>query len=295
MEWRGIAMVAGVSLLAALLLVVNPNTTRMWTYYLDTLGVGALRDFIQEWQSPDFHPLHTQPFVWMLLATLAAVGLSRRRIDGTDLAYVGMFAYASLLAGRNIAPFALVCAPVLSRHVSAIVDRWRSAITGRSGRAAPRAAAPATWMLVVNWVLFLLVFVAAAAKVYTPLQPAFNEAHERESLPVAAVEWIEENAPEGRMLNHYNWGGYLIWRLWPDHLVFIDGRTDLFGDEILSDYVEMQRGGPDALSLLRQYDISFVLTDTGGSLSVLLDCQPGWASVYQDDLATVWMLSLEEL
>ncbi len=291
--WRGIALVAGVSVVSGLLLVVNPNTTRMWTYYLDTVGVGALRDFIQEWQSPDFHPLHTQPFIWLLLATVAAMGLSRRRADGTDLAYVGVFAYASLLAGRNIGPFALVAAPVLGRHVSPIVDRWRLAITGRSGRARTRHAGLAPWMVAVNWALLLLVIAAAAVKIYVPLDPDFNLALEREGLPAAAVDWIAESEPPGQMFNHYNWGGYLIWRLWPEYLVFVDGRTDLFGDDILGDYIEIQRGGPDAPSLLDDYEISFVLTDSRGSLSALLDCQPEWQLAYADDLAAVWVRSAE--
>jgi hypothetical protein len=287
-SWRGIALVAAVSLLSALLLVVNPNTTRMWTYYLDTVGIGALRDFIQEWQSPDFHPLHTQPFIWLLLLTLAAFGLSRRRVDGTDLAYVALFAYASLLAGRNLAPFALVAAPALSRHVAVIIDRWREGLSGSSGRGA-RAVKPPAWMLAANWGLLLLVIVAALVKVYVPLEPGFNEALERERLPAAAVDWIGEHKPAGQMLNHYNWGGYIIWRLWPEYRVFVDGRTDLFGDDILSDYVEIQRGGPDSLYLLEQYDISFVLTDARDSLSALLDCEQGWGLAYEDELAAVWV------
>ena len=113
---------------------------------------------------------------------------------------------------------------------------------------------------------------------------------QRENLPAGAVEWIGEHKPSGKMLNHYNWGGYLIWQLWPEYLVFVDGRTDLFGDEILSDYVEIQRGGPDALSLLDGYEIGFVLTDTRGSLSALLDCQPAWTLGYEDELAAVWVL-----
>jgi hypothetical protein len=292
-SWRGIALVGAVSLLSAVLLVANPNTTRMWTYYLDTVGVGALRDFIQEWQSPDFHPLHTQPFIWLLLSVLAALGLSGRRVDGTDLAYVGLFSYASLLAGRNIAPFALLAAPVLSRHAAAIIGRWRKALF--RGRGAPVAfgRTPARWMLAVNWVLLLLVLSAVVIKVRIPLQPAFNLALEGQTLPAAAVEWIRESQLPGKMFNHYNWGGYLIWRLWPDHLVFVDGRTDLFGDEILGEYVEIQRGGPDALSLLDEYGISFALTDTGGSLSALLGCDSGWSLAYGDDLASVWVRASE--
>ncbi len=283
--WRKIGLVIGVALLSAFLLVLNPNTTRMWTYYLETVRIGVLQDFIQEWQSPDFHPLYTQPFLWMLLALLAAVGLSGRRIDGTDLALVGGFAYAALLARRNFGPFALVAAPVLSRHVSNLESQISNLkFATRSTRFAIR-----NWQAALNWGLLALIVALAVVKVYTPLRSAFNEELQRESLPVGAIEWIQANRPQGRMFNHYNWGGYLIWRLWPEYQVFVDGRTDLYGDEILRDYIEIQAAGPRATSLLDKYDVSFVLTGTDDALSMRLHCQGGWTLVYEDEVAVVWV------
>lgn len=283
LSWRGIGMVIGVAVLSAALLVLNPYGTRMWTYYLDTVGIGALQDFIQEWQSPDFHPLYTHPFIWLLLATLAAMGLSGRRADGTDLALVGMFTYASLLAGRNFGPFALVTAPVLSRHVAALLtrlgwSRWLGAI-GRSS--VVRGA--------VNLVLLLAVVGLAIVKVWTPLTPAFNEREQRKSLPVDAAAWILENRPEGEMFNSYNWGGYLIWSLYPHYRVFADGRTDLYGDEFLRRYLEVQLGRPGFEEALAEYDINLVLTYPDDALSLRLKCAGGWEEVYKDDVAVIWV------
>jgi hypothetical protein len=292
-DWRGIGLVVGVGLLSAFLLVINPNTTRMWTYYLETVRVGVLRDFIQEWQSPDFHPLYTQPFIWLLLATLAAMGLSGRRADGTDLAMVGGFAYASLLAGRNIGPFALVTAPVLSRHVAAALLRWGRALRARGWLSAPRRRALTPALGAVNWGLLGLIVALAGLKTCVPLRPAFNEALQRDSLPAGAVAWIQAHQPEGKLFNHYNWGGYLIWRLWPDYQVFVDGRTDLYGDEILRDYVEIQRAGPQAVSLLDKYEVALVLTMTDDALSSLLRCRQDWSLAYRDEIATVWKAGRE--
>jgi hypothetical protein len=282
-SWRGIGMVIGVAVLSAVLLVVNPYGTRMWTYYLDTVGIGALQDFIQEWQSPDFHPLYTHPFIWLLLATLAAMGLSRRRADGTDLALVGMFTYASLLAGRNFGPFALVTAPVLSRHVAVLLTRlgwsgWLRAV-GRSS--VVRGA--------VNLALLSLIVVLAIVKVWTPLTPAFNEREQRKSLPVDAAAWILKNRPEGEMFNPYNWGGYLIWSLYPHYRVFADGRTDLYGDKFLRQYLQVQLGRPGFEAALAEYDVNLVLTYPDDALSLRLECLGGWEEVYRDDVAVIWV------
>lgn len=281
-DWRGIAWISGIAVLSALLLVMNPNTTRMWTYYLETVRIDVLQDVIQEWSSPDFHPLHTQPFIWLLLATLGAVGLSDRRIDGTDLALVTGFAYAALLAGRNVGPFALVAAPVLSRHVTAIGSNlWQNKRRPRRRATAAQAA--------INWVLLTVIFGLAVVKIYQPLRPSFNRALQRESLPVGAAEWIERHEPEGNMFNHYNWGGYLIWELWPDYRVFVDGRTDLFGDDFLRQYLKAQVARPSYETTFEEYDVEFVLIPSASTLSSQLACQRGWTQAYADEVATVWI------
>jgi hypothetical protein len=288
-EWRGIGLVVLVSLLSALLLVLNPNTTRMWTYYLETVRIGALQDFIQEWQSPNFHHLYTHPFIWTLLATLAAMGLSGRRVDGTDLAMVGGFAYAALMAGRNFGPFALVAAPVLSRHVTATLTRWTTAARERGWLNVSRRPAPTPALAAVNWGLLVLIVTLAVVKVYLPLRPAFNEQAQRESLPVGAVEWIQAHRPEGEMFNEYNWGGYLIWRLWPDYRVFVDGRTDLYGDEFLRQYLDARLGQPGFEETLAAYDVNLVLTYPDDALSAQLACAGNWEEVYRDEVAAIWV------
>jgi hypothetical protein len=289
--WRGVGVVMIVSIVSFFCLLLNPNTTKMWTYYLDTVSVGALQDFIGEWLSPDFHPLYTQPFIWLLLATLAAVGLSGRRVDGSDLALVAGFAYAGLLARRNIGPFALVTAPVLSRHVRPITDRWLRAARARGWLRPPRRAVrpPPAGLVLVNWLLLVLVLVAAGVKVVLPLRVSFNVENERRTLPQDAVAWIQEHRPAGPMFNSYNWGGYLIWHLWPDYEVFVDGRTDLYGDELLSQYLRVRFAQPGFQEVFDEYGVNLVLTEAGGFTGSFLALDDGWTLVYSDDIAVIYV------
>lgn len=289
LNWRQLGWLAWVSILSALLLAINPNTTRMWTYYLDTVNISVLQDYIQEWQSPDFHPLHTQPFIWLLLITCAAFGLSGRRVDGTDLVLVGLFAYAALLAARNIGPFALVTAPALSRHVNAFLTSARAGERNRpryldiaiEPRARPLFGAVNLWLLILLTAL-------ATFKVRMSLNPAADEEAQRRYLPVQAVAWIREHRPPGEIFNPYNWGGYLIWELWPDYRVFVDGRTDLYGDALLAEYLEIQRGEPGWETKLARYNVNLVLTYPDDALSARLECDRGWKLVYRDDMAVIW-------
>ena len=153
--------------------LLNPNTVKMFPYAYQTVSIGQLQDFIQEWASPDFHNLQFHPFIWLLLLTLAAMGLSRRRADWTDLALVGVFGYMGLLAVRNIALFALVAPPVLSRHTVFALDDLATVNPRLSGLAAlthtlpsPR---PRRGLVVLNLLLLILVLIGAGGKIGTDL------------------------------------------------------------------------------------------------------------------------------
>ncbi|MGD1996487.1 MAG: hypothetical protein PVH62_06910 [Anaerolineae bacterium] len=283
LSWRGVGLVGGTALLSALLLIINPNTSRMWTYYLDTVRIGALRDYIQEWRSPDFHPLYTQPFIWLLLTTMAAIGLSKRRADGTDLALVGLFAYAALVAARNIGPFALVAAPALSRHAASLLTRsgWAARLRSFRRSSAMRGA--------INLALLMLVIALALVKIRIPLSPTLNEEVEQEKFPANAVTWIQENHPAGEMFNPYGWGGYLIWKLWPEYRVFVDGRTDLYGDELLQTHLDVEWARPGFEQTLASYNVNLILTPPGSVLASQLECRGGWEQAYRDEGAAIYV------
>ncbi len=284
LSWRRLGKLVALTALSYALLVINPNTTAMYTYPLRTINIGVLRDFIQEWSSPDFHLLFVQPFIWLLVATLAAIGWSGRRLDGGDFALAAGFAYSALLAGRNIAPFALVCAPVLARHAKPAMETIRQRL-GWQMTSSPPSRPGVVWL---NWLILIVVALLAGLKIVAPLLPPVREQAERETLPVDAVNWIEANRPAGRMFNSYNWGGYLIWRLWPDAPVYVDGRTDLYDDAFLRDYLRVAGAQPGFESVLERDRIGWVFVEASSALDVALSREAAWTSVYRDDMAVVF-------
>jgi hypothetical protein len=43
--------------------------------------------------------------------------------------------------------------------------------------------------------------------------------------PVGAANFVASNSLPGNLYNSYDWGGYLMWQLYPKYLVFVDGRS----------------------------------------------------------------------
>ncbi|MBI5640946.1 MAG: hypothetical protein HZA17_11020 [Nitrospirae bacterium] len=82
-------------------------------------------------------------------------------------------------------------------------------------------------------------------------------------LPVKAADFILANDLQGNMYNHYNWGGYLIWRLGPDRKVFVDGRNmsyDIFAaSSLVSAALKKDMAGlPFWKSTLNAYGVRYI-------------------------------------
>jgi len=276
----------------ACLLVVplNPNGATMYIYPFETLASRAMQAYIQEWFSPDFHQIQFQPFAWLLLATLAAMGLSGRRVSLTQTLLLAGFGYAALRSARNIPIFALVAAPILAEHLwSIVVERgWVSTnLTNTCPGGRCQGKRMVRGMVIVNWLVLLLIVAAAVARVGMVVANQPNV--ERAKFPAAAVDFLEKQKLPGALYNAYGWGGYLIWRLYPETRVFIDGRADVYGDAFIEEvFLKAYRGGADWREPLERYQVRVVLIEPDAPLAERLAREAGWRRIYEDKQAVVF-------
>jgi hypothetical protein len=284
MAWKEIGLLLGVGIACGFALLVNPYTVGAWTLPFRTVGIQALQGSIQEWASPDFHNLYEQPMLWLLFALMALAGLANRRWDWSDLIVVAVFGYSAFLARRNIAPFALVVAPILTRLAQPVLRATLAQI--KLPTSARQELNPAL-SNVLNWLIVILVAVAVLLRCWVELSPRMIDKAQREAAPVRAVEWLKQNRLTGPMYNSYNWGGYLLWAL-PQEPVFVDGRTDLYDDPFLREYVQATFVRPGWHQVLDRYGVRLALTEQDSFLATLLATQPDWRLVYGDDQAVIY-------
>ena len=275
-NWRPWRRLLWWSLASGFAVLLNPNGLRTWLIPFQTVGIEALQRVIQEWASPDFHDLAQQPLLWLLFALLGAVGFSKKRLDVVDFAVVVIFGYWAFLARRNFGPFALVAAPVLARHLP---EGWQSS---SNGVPKPR------WGRPFESGLLLLLGAAALLKVLTVNAPAFVDAKRAEFFPEAAATWVQLHNPDGNLFNAYEWGGYLMWRL-PEVQVFIDGRTDLYAEKVLTDYLLAFAGEAGWEAVFERYKIGWVLLPREAPLAQILDADVGWEKPYEDGVAVIYV------
>lgn len=278
--WRGVRKLVIVTLVSAVALVINPYGLNMLLVPFQTLGIGALRDFIQEWMSPNFHDVSTWPFVVLLLGLLGAAGASKMRLDWTEFLLCAVTAFMGLLAGRNIAVFAIVATPVLTYHLDSIMEERGWAFQPLQ-RASPRIG-------MINAILLALVCLGALIKIISVVDSNAVNSAKNEYLPVQAVDHLRDNPP-GVLFNSYNWGGYLTYAL-PDSPVFVDGRTDLYGDAFLRRYVGAASGS-DWQPLFSEYNVDTVFIEPGSGLANVLREDPNWSVEYEDEQAVIFRRS----
>jgi len=268
-----------VGLACAVAVAINPHGVQMLIYPFKTISVNTLRAYIQEWQSPDFHRLEVQPFLWMLILCMVAMALSNQRKRAVEFVLITIFTYLSLVAARNIALFALVSAPVVARHgYAAVKPLLKNRTTG------PQL--PERLTRVINIALFSVITLAALIKISIPLSDQVNQDAIVDQVPVGAVDYLRHQPSLGKLLNSYNWGGYVIYQLYPKYLSFVDGRTDLFNDEILEAYLAAWRAEPGWEDTIDRWDIRLVLLEPYAPLVRVLQ-DSGWEQLYVNEQAVV--------
>jgi hypothetical protein len=274
----------GLLIVASLVVMINPNGIGVWRVQFDTVSVSVLQNMIPEWASPNFHELYQQPFLWAwVLIVLFGLAVPKQ-LKMERIFPLLLFGYLGFVARRNYGPFAIVVAPLLSELISAFYQtRIKNALIVRNGIST--AASPAKTIhphvnKVFNLFFFsLLAFVLIGKFAYLS-NPFVINFYEEQLYPKKAVYWLANHSQRGNGLNEYAWGGYMVWQL-QETPVFVDGRTDLFGDKVIIDWLNMVSGTENWQENLKKYDISWVFLEHDRPLVRLL-LENGWQQVYED-------------
>ena len=205
---------------------LNPYGVAMYSYPLETLRSRAMQSYIGEWRSPNFHQHQYIPALIMILATVLLPAISSRCMRPREVLLLSVMTLAALRSVRHIPIYALIAIPILS----AMLLPWlqQSGVEKRF-QSKPSPMTPAKTLLNAILLATFLIFTIARVRFVTHRQA---EAEAKE-FPAAAVSFIASHQPPAPMLTHYNWGGYFIWRLYPEYRVYIDGRADLYGDAFM--------------------------------------------------------------
>jgi hypothetical protein len=271
---------AFIATLAACL--INPNGAEILWFPFRVTSDRFIMDRVIEFLSPNFHDV--LPFKYMLLATIGALALSRSALNLIEVTLVLLLSYMALYSARHMSLFAIVVAPILLRSLESILrglpERYFQTYQRRLANLLAIEANGRKYL----WPLAGVILIIGLGMAGT-IQYGFSD----KKFPVAAVDFLKKEPVAGNMFSSDEFGDYLIFTAWPAYRVFMDGRSDMYGEKYGSDYLRVAHAQRGWKEVFEKYNITWVLFDTESPLTAALQEQEDWRPIYSDKTATLFI------
>lgn len=256
---------------------INPVGLHTWETVFGYVNNRYLMSRINETNPPDFSQPQFQVLLVLLGFSIFLLATQREKMNTGQAFALAGFSMMSLLSARNVhlygvaAPLLLAGAlagrqmPHLFENIEKLFARVEENLRGM------------VWPIVTVLLVGSLVLTSALGT---------DNRFSPKIFPVQAIDWLENNPQTGRMFNAFDWGGYLLLRLWPTHLAFIDSQTDVRGD-VSREYEKIITLADNWQATLGKYSVQWVIIPPDWPLAKALLAE-GWREIYRDETATIF-------
>lgn len=260
---------AAIFALCALATVLGPNFYHPYLAVLTYAKAKIAYSIISELQPLTFRSYSHFAELFLTAAGFYAVGWRKP----LDLFKLALLFVASMVAFRTMRDAWFICFSAAaciadfpaSEPLRERAESWRELAT------------------VAVAVILLLVLCAPATKFNTrELDRAISA-----NYPVNAINFLRRTSFTGPLYNNLNWGGFLMWYL-PDYPVAVDGRNDLYGDDLDRIFYASESAFPSYRSDPYLDEAGVVVLDSQLPLATVLTIDPRFQLVFRDQIATVF-------
>jgi hypothetical protein len=278
----------------ALASLLNPYGYRLHLHVAQYLGTSFYLARISEFQSIDFHSFTAAYFETLLMLAIAAAVWHLRSRRFTQALLLLSWSHLALFSARNIPIFAVVAVPSVSLAMREWLD---SEVWSRSFKISLRELKTGVEVIAKRYhgrtrhlapCFALLMF--AVLLTYPDHRKILRAEFDNSRFPVDAAGFLSQQhlASPIRLYSSWQWGGYLIYRLWPSLRVFDDGRTDFYGPGFVNEGLRVWDADPDWSRILDRYQVNAALLPVDSALACVMRERDDWKSVYQDRLAVLF-------
>ncbi len=232
---------------------------------------------VTEWEPTSFgFLLQHEPVALVYAIVVAALlvlgrepGSKHRTPSAWEVGVVLMGLVLASSAVRLVAVAAILTAPVAARRLAGLLP-----------------STPMTWLtssitplLLASWML---------------MRPGttFGVGFEPDHFPEPAVQFVRENKVAGPMWNSSVYGGYLSWRLYPDHRVLMDGRTGWVHEpRVVALASRSERDSNAFRELDREFGFEWAICRAfeGEVFGAPVARDEAWTMVFWDDVSAVYV------
>jgi hypothetical protein len=265
-------------------------------------------------------------FVYYKAAALFAVvslllGLAGRRVYLLDLFLFVIAFKGAWDSARAVSMMGLFLSQGTSLHLTGFFSRlpeWFPGVTAgkeklpgkekrRRKEKAPlretpvpeRRRRPLGPVVIASLAVFALISFGGITLVFSFSQLEYGLGMTEHKFSFPAAEFLRKNPVPGKMFNFFDIGGFLDWKLYPQALTFLDGRT--YNQEVFMEHQVVTGAMSGWEKVLEKYGINYIVLKSMDSSGMILPIvpvlanAPDWALVFSDGLFVVFVRNAPEL
>lgn len=283
-------------LASALATMVNPYGWNIYAYVQGTSATATQRG-IEEWLPPGLNVLVGVVWTASLLLTMLVLAKARRHPTALEVCLVVLFLPLACSSTRMVAWWLIASAPVIASLLATIVPR------AADDQAPPASERPtllafctfamlmAFALLSVPWLDSINPLMAggvrASHRVEDDLATIASDLRQRDE---AAGAGATVGGGSGRIFARLEWGEYLGWALAPQYKVFIDGRIEIFPDNVWAQYCAVTSARADWQQILDAYGVDYLVLDESYHFDLLPQVRqsPRWHEAHRAGSAVLF-------
>lgn len=269
-----IRILTTIFILTSLATILNPYGIELLSFSLG-FGEKKVLSSITEW-SPTTLQSFGGAFGFLFITGSASFILKYRRIEIVDVLVFSMFAYLSTNAIRFTALFSLAIAPIIAGNIQYLASTLRYSHVKK-------------WSLVILSLIIIGYLSINELRRHWILVFGLGQGG---AFSEKAVDFIKKHPIDGNMYNSYVLGGYLIWSLYPERKVFVDGRAEIYDKEFQEAFISGSSMNKWS-EAIDKYGISYAviayhskgLDPIGKEISI----EPQWVLIYWDGATRIYV------
>ncbi|RPJ28073.1 MAG: hypothetical protein EHM33_05810 [Chloroflexi bacterium] len=282
---KSLLLAGGLSLIATFF---SPSGPKIWEA-IASLGSNAyITSKIPEYQSANFHLPETWPFIIILLLIIVGIARSTARTPWTPILLVIAFTGIALYTSRMIPLFAMIATPILAKALAEWTrnEYFQSRLLAIEENIS-RINSTANGLV---WIFAIVLIATVFLRSGRTIDPTGKgNIFDPRFFPVEATSWLKTHPQDGHMFNEFDWGGYLLLRLWPGQQIFMDGHTHIYGEALTREYEQVITLNPGWGEILEKYDVQWTIVRVNTSLAETLSTSSDWATAYEDETAVIFV------
>ena len=267
--------------------LINPYTYQILLFPFNLVSKKFIMDHVGEFLSPNFHEM--MPFKYLLLLMIATFAISKIKTNWIELLLILMFLNMSLYSVRYIPLFSIIVAPILLKQIGPLLEKSNGKLSKFFKKRTENISEIDASARGYLWPVFSVVIVAVLAA-----GNIISYKFDAKIKPVAAVEFLKNEYIKGNMFDNDEFGDYIIYAAWPEYEVFVDGRSDMYGVNIMKEYLRVVSIKPGWDEVLKKYDVKWIIFNANSALSLFLIERDDWELIYSDKVANIFVKDIQE-